>query len=292
MQHIPLPCVIFRPDIGKHFFNKRVVRHWTGLPEGVVNAPGPSWFERHLDNVLNLWSALTCSSCWTGWLLWVLSNWNILFYSVLFHSILAVIVFSVNRGKRGNECPRDMAVPWGHGQQISSEGDARAVPTWCWGTADQQWKALTALQRLLAQHLPALNLAQTKHISCSWAPNLVFSFESQKELSFLPAFPFSCMQAFCLNDFFVVWAGSRMLGVGCQCLLPILLQDGNRKGASVVGVPSPPCAGFHFQKRQKLCLHAGHFCFMCSVAVLHLSVHAEQNAGSSRNSISFRRIVS
>lgn len=81
------------------------------------------------------------------------------------------------------------------------------------------------------------------------------------------------------------------MGVGCQSLLPTLLRDGNRKGATVVGVPSLPCGGFHFQKRQKLCLHAGHLCFMCSVAVLHLSVQAEQNAGSSRNSISLRRVV-
>ena len=43
----------FRLDIGKHFFTKRVVKHWTRLPREVVNAPSLSVFKRHLDNALN-----------------------------------------------------------------------------------------------------------------------------------------------------------------------------------------------------------------------------------------------
>ncbi|KAK4818888.1 hypothetical protein QYF61_021405 [Mycteria americana] len=43
----------FRLDIRKHFFTKRVVKHWDGLPGEVVNAPSLSAFKRHLDNALN-----------------------------------------------------------------------------------------------------------------------------------------------------------------------------------------------------------------------------------------------
>lgn len=88
----------FRLDIGKHFFTKRVVRHWTRLPEGVDNAPGLSLFERFLDNAFNLWSLPE--------VLWLL-DWMIIVGPfqlkcfILFHSILAVTVFSVKRGKKG-----------------------------------------------------------------------------------------------------------------------------------------------------------------------------------------------
>ncbi|KFO59293.1 hypothetical protein N302_16025, partial [Corvus brachyrhynchos] len=38
----------FRLDIGKHFFTKRVVKHWNRLSREMVDAPQFSVFKRHL----------------------------------------------------------------------------------------------------------------------------------------------------------------------------------------------------------------------------------------------------
>jgi len=43
----------FRLVTGKHFFTKRLDRHWNKLRREVVNAPGLSVFKRHLDIALN-----------------------------------------------------------------------------------------------------------------------------------------------------------------------------------------------------------------------------------------------
>jgi len=43
----------FRPDIRKHSFIKRVVKHWKRLPREVVDAPSWLMFKRYLDNALN-----------------------------------------------------------------------------------------------------------------------------------------------------------------------------------------------------------------------------------------------
>ena len=43
----------FRLGIRKHFFTKKVVKHWNRLPREVVTAPCMSVFKKHLDNALS-----------------------------------------------------------------------------------------------------------------------------------------------------------------------------------------------------------------------------------------------
>ena len=43
----------FRLDIRKHFFTKKVVKHWNRLPRERVDAPSLSAFKRHLDSALS-----------------------------------------------------------------------------------------------------------------------------------------------------------------------------------------------------------------------------------------------
>ena len=43
----------FRLDIRKHFFTKRVVKHWHTFPREEVDDPSLSVFKRRLDNALN-----------------------------------------------------------------------------------------------------------------------------------------------------------------------------------------------------------------------------------------------
>ena len=57
----------FRLDIRKHFFTKRVVKHWTRLPREVVHAPSLSVFKRHLDNALYNMLSLSVSPELVRW---------------------------------------------------------------------------------------------------------------------------------------------------------------------------------------------------------------------------------
>jgi len=43
----------FRPDVWKKFFTLRVVKHWHGLPRGVVDAPSLEMFKVRLDGALS-----------------------------------------------------------------------------------------------------------------------------------------------------------------------------------------------------------------------------------------------
>jgi len=44
---------LIRLDTGRHFFTKRVVKHWNRLPAEVVDTPSVSVFRRHLDNAFD-----------------------------------------------------------------------------------------------------------------------------------------------------------------------------------------------------------------------------------------------
>jgi len=95
----------FRLDIKKHFFTKRVVKHWNRPPGEVVDAPSLLLFKRYLDNALNnMLQHLASPEVVRHLDLKVVEGlfklnyfYSILFYSILFYSILfySILFYSI-----------------------------------------------------------------------------------------------------------------------------------------------------------------------------------------------------